>query len=92
LTSSHDVKERYRFQEEQDATETVTQLASEMRVFSPQHILVGSYLYGKWDASLIQQLMSLMSPDSKGMRIDLQSSEYNAICERVPGTFEVRRF
>ena len=70
--------------------DTVTQLASDMRVYTPEHLLVGNYLYGTWDANLIKQLLSLMAPDVAGMRIDLQTSEYEQLTQGLDTTFQVR--
>jgi hypothetical protein len=79
-----------RFKQEGDAMESVTSLAADMRVFAPEHILVGNYLYGGWDANLVQQLLSLMAPDVPGLRIDLQTSEYDKLTEGLAGSFEAR--
>ena len=70
--------------------DTVTQLASDMRVYTPEHLLVGNYLYGTWDANLIKQLVSLMAPDVAGMRIDLRTSEYEQLTQGLEASFEVR--
>ena len=69
--------------------ETATQLAADMRVYAPEHTLVGNYLYSKFDANLISQLTSLMAPDRAGIRIDVQTSEYERLTEGLSDSFEV---
>jgi hypothetical protein len=68
--------------------DTVTQLASDMRVYQPHHILVGSYLYETWDPHLIKQLLSLLSPDRPGMRIDVQTSDFGSLHHQFKSTFK----
>lgn len=68
----------------------MTELAPGMTVFAAEHLLVGSSLYGNWNPNLVQQLLSLMQPDSKGMRIDVQSSQYADLCKQLPASFGVR--
>lgn len=79
-----------RFKQDHDAIDTVTQLASDMRVYAPHHVLVGGYLHDKWDPHLVEQLVSLMAPDREGMRVDVQTSDFDSLKGAFATTFEVR--
>jgi hypothetical protein len=69
--------------------ETATQLAADMLVYAPEHTLVGGYLHSTYDAHLIGQLLALMAPDRDGMRIDVQSSDYERLRSSLEGKFKV---
>ena len=79
-----------RFKQDHDAMDTVTQLASDMLVYAPHHVLVGGYLHERWDAHLVEQLVSLMAADREGMRLDVQTSDFDALKEAFATTFEAR--
>lgn len=68
----------------------MTDLATHMRVYEPEHVLSGPYLYTKWDPHLVQQLLTLLSADSAGMRIDVQTSDYDSMQQQFVKRFEVR--
>ena len=79
-----------RFKQEGDALDAATELAANMRVYSPEHTLAGPYLHSKWDPHLVQQLLTLLAADSPGMRVDVQTSDYEQLQEQFAKAFEVR--
>lgn len=42
-----------RFQEEEDASDYVTQLSTDLHMYPPQHVLVGPYLHQHFDPELV---------------------------------------
>lgn len=44
---------RFRFAEEQDAMDTVTELASDLHRHPPKHTLLAQYLLSRWDPALV---------------------------------------
>jgi hypothetical protein len=42
-----------RFQEEEDASDYVTQLSTDLHTYPPQHVLVGPYLHQDFDPKLV---------------------------------------
>ena len=48
-----------RFQEEEDASDYVTQLATDLHIYPPHHVLLGPYLHQEFDPDLVSQGYSL---------------------------------
>lgn len=46
---------RFKFQEEEDAMEVATRLASTMHLHAPEHILVAETLHEDWDPVLVSK-------------------------------------
>jgi nardilysin len=72
---------RWNFLEEEDAAEYTAQIASDMHMYPVQHTLQGMYLHEKFDPNLINTLLHQMT--TTALRIDVQTKNYEACCQRV---------
>lgn len=69
--------------------DTVSELASSLFSYRPEHVLSGAYLYEEWDEALITRVGAGLSARSDGMRVDLQTSEFTKLRALFEKTFEV---
>ncbi|GAX76258.1 hypothetical protein CEUSTIGMA_g3702.t1 [Chlamydomonas eustigma] len=81
LKSIYDMK--FRFQEEEEAMEYVTQLAQTMHLVKPEHVLCSDFLIEHWDPALVAELMNEMKPEGCSYRIDLLTKSYNKVKEQL---------
>lgn len=65
---------KFRFQEEEDAADYVTQLATDLHIYPPEHVLIGPYHHDDFDGDLINELLGIMSPSAA--RLDVQTKAY----------------
>lgn len=66
---------RFRFQEEEDASEFVSGLASDLFFYAPHDVLAGQYLFEDWDPALVTELLNGMTPSA--VRLDLCTRQYD---------------
>ncbi|KAK9727334.1 hypothetical protein RND81_05G274200 [Saponaria officinalis] len=73
----------FRFIEEQPQDDYAVELAENLLLYSPEHVIYGGYTYEDWDAQRIESLLSLFTP--KNMRIDILSKSFtesrDVLCE-----------
>ncbi|KFM22670.1 Insulin-degrading enzyme [Auxenochlorella protothecoides] len=72
---------KFRFQEEDDVSNLVTNLSMDMHRYPPEHTLVGDYVHELWDEKLIASLLDSMTPQT--VRIDIQTSKYEEVCKAL---------
>lgn len=51
---------RFKFQEEEDAMEVATRLASTMHLHAPEHVLVAETLHETWDPVLVSPMLGVI--------------------------------
>ncbi|KAL2651160.1 hypothetical protein R1flu_019288 [Riccia fluitans] len=63
----------FKFAEEESADNYVVRLASNMHLYSEDHIIYGDYAFEEWDPKHVNELLALITPDN--MRLDLVSKQ-----------------
>jgi hypothetical protein len=53
---------KFRFHEEEDASDTVSRIAGLMHTRQPQHLLSGDFLHETWDPALVGRWACLLGP------------------------------
>ena len=81
----------YRFKQEHDAMDTVTNIAAGMLTAAPEHILSWPFLHEEWDEALVARIGGGLAAAAPGFRLDLQSSASAELQPRFREAFEVRR-
>jgi hypothetical protein len=79
----------YRFREDHESLEEVSTLSANLLTYKVEHALSGEFLYEKWDAALLKQVGSLLSAKADGLRIDLQTSEFETLLPLFHQVFQV---
>jgi hypothetical protein len=79
-----------RFQDGEEGAGMVADLAEAMFYYRPEDVLSEAYVYEEWDPSLIQRVGEALSATSDGIRMDLQTSEYQSLSDEFKATFMVR--
>ncbi|KAL4440115.1 hypothetical protein ABPG75_003116 [Micractinium tetrahymenae] len=74
---------RFRFQEEEDASDFTSGLAADLFFYQPQHVLAGQYMFDDWDPQLVTELLQGMTPDA--VRLDLCTRGYEEAKQAVLG-------
>ncbi|KAG6541670.1 hypothetical protein Mapa_016935 [Marchantia paleacea] len=65
----------FKFAEEDSADNYVVRLASNMHLFSEDHIIYGDYAFEEWDPKFVNDLLALITPDN--MRLDLVTRQFD---------------
>ena len=66
----------FRYLEEDDPTDYVTELSTNMMVFDPQHVVSGEYVHEEWDPALVSTVLAALTP--RNAVFELQSSSFQA--------------
>ncbi|KAK2997923.1 hypothetical protein RJ639_026079 [Escallonia herrerae] len=61
----------FRFAEEQPQDDYAAELAENLLVYPPEHVIYGDYAYEVWDAQMIKFILGFFTPEN--MRIDIVS-------------------
>ncbi|CAK9143283.1 unnamed protein product [Ilex paraguariensis] len=61
----------FRFAEEQPQDDYAAELAENLLVYPPEHIIYGDYAYEVWDEEMIKYVLGFFTPDN--MRVDIVS-------------------
>ncbi|XP_051113236.1 nardilysin-like isoform X2 [Andrographis paniculata] len=67
-------KMEFRFAEEQPQDDYASELAENMHVYPPEHVIYGDYAYEIWDGEKINYLLGFFLPEK--MRIDVLSKSF----------------
>ncbi|KAH6828296.1 Insulinase family protein [Perilla frutescens var. hirtella] len=59
----------FRFAEEQPQDDYAAELAENLLVFPPEHVIYGDYAYEVWDEEMIKHLLEFFNP--RNMRVDI---------------------
>ncbi|XP_052184105.1 nardilysin-like [Diospyros lotus] len=65
----------FRFAEEQPQDDYAAELAANMLLYPPEHIIFGDYAYKLWDEEMINHVLSFFRPEN--MRVDVVSKSFN---------------
>lgn len=65
----------FRFAEEQPPDDYATELAENLLVYPPEHVIYGEFAYEDWDAEKIKFILNLFTPEN--MRIDILSKSFS---------------
>ncbi|GMH33878.1 hypothetical protein BSKO_01712 [Bryopsis sp. KO-2023] len=79
---------KFRFQEEGDAADYVTRLSTAPFYFDSEHTLNSSYIYEDWDPELVEDTLSRMDANAIGLRIDLQTKQFEESKELAKKVFD----
>ncbi|KAL3700566.1 hypothetical protein R1sor_018588 [Riccia sorocarpa] len=71
----------FKFAEEESADNYVVRLASNMHLYSEDHIIYGDYAFEEWDPKHVNELLALLNPDN--MRLDLVSKQFDRASPNV---------
>ncbi|KAL2925501.1 Nardilysin-like [Bienertia sinuspersici] len=73
----------FRFAEEQPQDDYAAELAANLLIYPPEHVIYGEYAYEEWDAEKIKFILNFFVPDN--MRVDLLSKSFakseDELCE-----------
>ncbi|XP_059626380.1 nardilysin-like isoform X1 [Cornus florida] len=67
----------FRFAEEQPQDDYAADLAENLLVYPPEHIIYGDYAYNVWDEEMIKYVLSFFTPEN--MRVDVVSKSFNKL-------------
>ncbi|XP_047330594.1 nardilysin-like [Impatiens glandulifera] len=67
----------FRFAEEQPQDDYAAELAENLIIYPPEHVICGDYAYKIWDEEKIQYLLGFFSPEN--MRIDVVSKSFTKL-------------
>ncbi|XP_057416399.1 nardilysin-like [Lotus japonicus] len=62
---------KFRFAEEQPQDDYAAELAENLLLYLPEHVIYGDYMYETWDEQLLQQVLGFFIPEN--MRVDVVS-------------------
>ncbi|XP_073021907.1 nardilysin-like [Primulina eburnea] len=65
----------FRFAEEQPADDYAAELAGNLLVYPPEHVIYGDYSYEVWDEEMIKYLLNFFGPAN--MRVDIITKSFN---------------
>ena len=63
---------KFRYLEEEDPSDYVTGIATNLQRYPPEHCLSADFLHDEWDSELVGSILGLLVPGAA--RVDLQSS------------------
>lgn len=73
----------FRFAEEQPQDDYAAELAANLLIYPPEHVIYGEYAYEDWDAEKIKFILNSFVPDN--MRVDILSKSFaksgDVLCE-----------
>ncbi|XP_048324468.2 nardilysin-like isoform X2 [Ziziphus jujuba] len=61
----------FRFAEEQPQDDYASELAENLQIYPPEHVIYGDYVYKIWDEEIIKYVLGFFTPEN--MRIDVVS-------------------
>ncbi|KAM7527580.1 hypothetical protein LguiB_030990 [Lonicera macranthoides] len=67
----------FRFAEEQPQDDYAAELAENLLVYPPEHIIYGDYAFKVWDEQMIKYVLGFFTPDN--MRIDIVSKSFTQL-------------
>ncbi|CAG9464481.1 unnamed protein product [Pedinophyceae sp. YPF-701] len=70
---------RFRFEDDDAPADFCAEAACNLHMYRPEHVLSGPYQYGEYDETLLVQLLELLRPTAEGWRIEIQTSDINAV-------------
>eukprot|EP00892_Ulva_mutabilis_P011819 jgi/Ulvmu1/9009/UM005_0100.1 len=79
---------KFRFKQDHDAMDTVTNLVSGMLTCEPEHILSWLYMYEEWDEELVRAIGRGLAAGVDGFTVDLQSSSFELLQAPFKQRFE----
>ncbi|KAL3829021.1 hypothetical protein ACJIZ3_017823 [Penstemon smallii] len=65
----------FRFAEEQPQDDYAAELAENLLVYPPEHVIYGEYAYEVWDEEIIKYLLDFFRPGN--MRVDILTKSFN---------------
>lgn len=67
----------FRFAEEQPQDDYASEIAANLLVYPPEHVVYGDYAYEVWDAQMINHILDYFRPEN--MRVDVVSKSFNTL-------------
>ncbi|XVE58917.1 hypothetical protein DITRI_Ditri05aG0001400 [Diplodiscus trichospermus] len=66
----------FRFAEEEPQDDYAAELAENLLVYPPEHVIYGGYVFEFWDEEMIRKILGFFTPEN--MRVDVVSKSFNS--------------